>query len=239
MNQKNRLYLLLGLVSMLTLAFSFSSNTVKKISMIMVARSNKNGKTATIKSEIAYQVAGGKMVSHFTQPNNQYIINNAKGEVSIYDPAKNTVIQQVNYIFSTETTQFYYFLNNQKSDLGLRNMGFTNKATKFEKNLMISTWIAPAKLSKSIRSVELVHNGGNPIYTKYIDGEGKVMKKVYYYNFQKVGDIEFPLAVTQIDFFTAKDSVITKTSYSDVKINEAINNELINFTIPLNAKALK
>jgi hypothetical protein len=44
MNQKNRLYLLLGLVSMLTLAFSFSSNTVKKISMIMVARSNKNGK---------------------------------------------------------------------------------------------------------------------------------------------------------------------------------------------------
>jgi hypothetical protein len=106
MNQKNRLYLVLGLLSIMSLAFSFSSNTVKKISMIMVARSNKNGKTATIKSEIAYQVAGGKMVSHFTQPNNQYIINNAKGEVSIYDPAKNTVIQQVNYILVQKLRSF-------------------------------------------------------------------------------------------------------------------------------------
>jgi hypothetical protein len=52
MNQKNRLYLVLGLLSVMSLAFSFSANTVKKISMIMVARSNKNGKTATIKSEI-------------------------------------------------------------------------------------------------------------------------------------------------------------------------------------------
>lgn len=239
MSKKIPLFTVLSFIGLVSSALIVSSNSVKKISVNMVSRSSKSGKTATIKAEIGYQLAGGKMISHFTQPNDQYIINNSKGEVSIYDPAKNTVMQQVNYMFSTETTQFFYFLNNQKSDLGLRGMGFVNKATKFDKNLMISTWLAPSKLSKSIKQVELVHNGSNPIYTKYIDANGQVMKKVYYYNYQNIGDITFPLAITQIDFFTAKDSVISKTTYSDVKVNEAVSNNLLNFTIPNNAKVVK
>jgi len=205
----------------------------------MISRSVRAGKTVTVKADIFYQLAGGKMISHYSLPSNQYIINTSKGEISIYDPIKNTVIQQVNYLFSTETSQFYYFLNNQKADLGLRAMGFVNKNTKFEKNLMISTWAAPARLAKDIKSVELVHDGANPIYTKYIGGNGQVIKKMYYYNYQNFGGLDFPLTVTQIDYFSAKDSVIAKTTYADIKINEAVNSKLSDFTIPANAKVLK
>ena len=204
----------------------------------MVSRSVRAGKTITLKADLCYQLAGGKMISHYTKPFDQYILNSSKGEISIYDPAKNTVIQQVNYLFSTETTQFYYFLNNQKTDLGLRGMGFINKNTKFEKNLMISTWIAPARLAKEIQSVELVHNGANPIYTKYLGGNGQIIKKIYYYNYQNIGGLDFPMTVTQIDYFSAKDSVIARTAYSDVKVNEAVNSKLADFTIPTNAKAI-
>lgn len=226
------------LIVLLSASF-VSSNNVKKIGVTMLSRSVRAGKVATIKADICYQLAGGKMTSHYTQPYDQYIINTSKGEVSIYDPAKNTVIQQVNYLFSTETTQFYFFLNNQKADLGLRAMGFINKNTKFDKNLMISTWSAPARLAKDIKSVELVHDGANPIYTKYIGGNGQVIKKMYYYEYQNIGGIDFPLAVTQIDYFSKKDSVIIKTTYSNIKINEAVNNKLSDFTIPTNAKNLK
>jgi outer membrane lipoprotein-sorting protein len=238
MFKKSTLLVFLGVLLVLSSAFIISTN-VKKISATMVSRSTRAGKTVTLKADISYQLAGGKMVSHFTQPTNQYIINTSKGEISIYDPIKNTVIQQVNYLFSTETTQFFYFLNNQKADLGLRGMGFINKNTRFEKNLMISTWLAPTRLSKDVKQVELVHNGANPIYSKYIGGNGQVIKKMYYYNYQNVGGIDFPLAITQIDYFSAKDSVIAKTTYADIKTNEGVTNKLLEFTIPANAKVLK
>ena len=227
------------LTALASFALVCPTGNIKKMSVTMLARSVRDGKIVIQKADLYYQLAGGKMVSHYTKPFDQYVLNTAAGEVSIYDPAKNTVVQQVNYLFSTETTQFYYFLNNQKTDLGLRAMGFTNKNVKFDKNLMISTWIAPPRLAKEISSVELVHEGANPIYTKYVGGKGQTIKKMYYYNYQNIGGLDFPLAVTQIEYFSAKDSSVSKTAYSDIKINEAVNRKLSDFTIPANAKAIK
>ncbi|TAE38526.1 MAG: hypothetical protein EAZ70_09775 [Runella slithyformis] len=227
------------LTASLSLALVFATGNVKKMSVLMLSRSVRNGKIVTLKADLFYQMAGGKMVSHYTKPFEQYVLNTSEGEISIYDPVKNTVMQQVNYLYSTETTQFYYFLNNQKADLGLRAMGFINKSIKFEKNLMITTWIAPPRLAKEISLVELVHEGTNPIYTKYVNSKGQTIKKVYYYNYQNVGGLDFPLIVTQIDYFSAKDSSVSKTSYSDIKINEAVSRKLSDFTIPTNAKAIK
>jgi len=223
----------------ISLALVFPTGNIKKMSVTMLARSVRDGKIAIMKADLYYQLAGGKMVSHYTKPFDQYILNTSEGEVSVYDPAKNTVMQQVNYLYSTETTQFYYFLSNQKTDLGLRAMGFTNKNVKFEKNLMISTWIAPPRLAKEVSSVELVHEGTNPIYTKYVGGKGQTIKKIYYYNYQNISGLDFPLTVTQIDYFSAKDSAVSKTSYSDIKVNEAVSRKLSDFTIPTNAKAIK
>ena len=235
---KVTIFVITVLTLVLSSAFILSAGSIKKMSVSMLSRSVRAGKTVTLKADLCYQLAGGKMISHYTKPFDQYILNTSKGEISIYDPAKNTVIQQVNYLFSTETTQFYYFLNNQKTDLGLRGMGFINKNTKFEKNLMISTWIAPARLAKEISSVELVHDGANPIYTKYTGGNGQIIKKIYYYNYQNIAGLDFPMTVTQIDYFSAKDSVIAKTAYSDIKVNEAVNSKLSDFTIPTNARAI-
>ena len=241
MYSKKSFKIILSII-VITVSFSFVSSrftNVKRVSVSMISRSIRYGKTMTMRAEICYNLSGGKMVSHYSEPIEQYILNTSKGEISIYSPEKNTVQQQVNYLYSTETTQFYYFLNNQKTDLGLRGMGFINKNTKFEKDLMISTWLPPTRVAKQIKEIELVHQGLNPIYTKYIGAGGNVIKKIYYYQYQNVGGIDFPLAVTQIDYFSTKDSVISKTSYTDVKINEAVNSKLANFVIPSNAKTLK
>ena len=144
------------------LLFGFQGANVQKMSVLMTTRSTHSGKTSMLKAEIAYHISG-TMTSHFITPSEQYILNNAKGEVSVFNPQNNTVSQQVNYLFSTETTQFYYFLNNQKSDLGLKKMGFLNKNTRFENDMMITNWIAPAKIASQIKEIELVHKNGNPI----------------------------------------------------------------------------
>lgn len=203
----------------------------------MNTRSATGGKVSTVKAEICYHVSG-KMITHFTYPNEQYILNNAKGEISLYDPAKNTVLQKVNYLYSSETTQFYFFLNNQKADLGLKAMGFINKNTKFDKNIMITNWASPPRLANAVKEVMLVHNGANPIYTKYTAPNGSIIKKIYYYNFKNLEGTDFPQAVTQIEYLSEKDSVITKTTYDGIKINDLATSPLFDFKIPANAKVI-
>ena len=152
---------------------------------------------------------------------------------------KNTVLQQQNATYSTETTQFFYFLHNRKADLGLSSMGFSLSQTKFEDGLMISTWKSPTPMAKSIKRVELVHKGQNPIFMKYIDPSERTIKKVYYYEYTKLGSVDFPQTITQIDYVTARDSIITKTAYGALKINEQVTSTLLDFVIPANAKILK
>jgi outer membrane lipoprotein-sorting protein len=209
------------------------------ISATLNTRTIRAGKVVVMNGEIYYKIAGGKMISHYTEPFEQYIFNTAKGELKIYDPKKNTITQQVNFQFGTETTQLYYFFNKYKEDMGLRKMGFINKNSRYDNNLLVTTWQAPPKVEKDIKQVELVHKDGNPIYSKYIDGQNKVVKKIYYSDYQRIGNSDFPLSVTQIDYITAKDSAIVKTKYSDFKINENVNAKLANYNIPSNAKYVK
>lgn len=66
-----------------------------------------------------YYSSDGKMISHYTEPEPMVVMNNRKGDITIYSIRNNTVSRQNNFIFSTETNQLYYFLDNKKSDFGL------------------------------------------------------------------------------------------------------------------------
>ena len=211
--------------------------TITKISASFTSRSVREGKTVSIRAELCYATTG-RMVTHFSDPFQQYVINNSRGEISIYDPKKNTVIQQQNFTYGTETTQFYFFLNNKKEDLGLKQMGFIFKNIRSEKDLLISRWIAPMQFSKQLKELELVHRNGNPIYMKYVNGQDKTIKKVFYYNYQNLNGTDFPTAITQIDYI-ANDSIISKTSYTDIRVNEAANANLLDFKVPATAKTLR
>jgi outer membrane lipoprotein-sorting protein len=234
--KKILLFAAITILAIVSTGFSYFYN-VQKISVRMVTRTAQKGQTGTIMADV-YYLASGKMVTHFFDPKEYFVINNAKGEMSVYDPKKNTAMQQQNIMYSTETSQLYFFLQNKKSDLGLKSMGFSVTDTRFEQDLMITHWSPPLQAAKLLREVELVHKGPNPIYMKYVDKEGKNAKKIYYYNYTTLNGVDFPMAITQIDF-VASDSIITKTTYSDIKVNEAAEHPLFNYSIPANARTLK
>jgi outer membrane lipoprotein-sorting protein len=227
----------LGLSLLIFCSYGFKYFNFQKLSARMTTKAAQKGTTTTVKADVYYH-SSGKMITHFFYPVEMFMINNAKGEVSIYDPAKNTAKQQQHYAFSTETSQLYYFLQNKKSDLGMKALGFTVNSTRFEEDLMITKWLPPSALMNQIQEVELVHRGANPIYMKYVGKDGKNAKKVYYYNYTNLNGIDFPLAITQIDFTSAKDSVITKTSYSDIRINESASHAYFDYSIPPTAKII-
>ena len=204
----------------------------------MVTRKAEKGKTSSVKADMYYQTTGD-LVTHFVSPVEYILINNSKGDLKMYDPKKNTVLQQSNLMYSTQSTHFYYFLQNRQSDMGLKAIGFKLNDTKMEKGLLVTEWLPPMDAVASLSKVKLVHEGQEPIFMSYIGTNGKPVKNIYYYKYQQLGSVNFPTAVTSINYFTKGDSTIEKTTYSDFKLNEAANSSYFTFKVPANAKALK
>lgn len=207
----------------------------QKVSMDMLTRSTQKGLVNTLKASV-YYTSEGKMASYYSEPQPMLVSNNAKGEILVYDFKKNSVTQKQNFMMSTETNQLFYFLENNKNDLGLAKMGFSLKETKFEDGLRITVWQPPMPLMKDIQKVELAHDKANPVFLGYFDKKGKAINKVFFYSYQSVAGIQFPTSVTQITYTTEKDSVISKTLYSNFKVDKDVDEQYLNFKVPANAK---
>ncbi|MEQ8927019.1 MAG: hypothetical protein RLO81_14465 [Fulvivirga sp.] len=230
-------YIISGLLLIFSTAASFCQyNNFKNVSLEMETETAKGGYVSNVLAKIVYG-NDGSMVSFYKSPKEYIVFNNAKGEIKIYDPQKNTVLQQQNYFYSTETSQFYFFLNNKKSDLGLNQMGFTQSNVKFEEGLMITEWLPPTQMATQVSKVELVHENGDPIYIAYFDNENNVSTKSFYYNYVDLAPrLNFPSSITQINYTTPTDSTITRTTYSNIKLDRPENLESLNFKIPNDAK---
>ena len=212
---------------------------VSQVSMKMTARILKDGKSITATGELYYKVTGGGMVTRFLTPSEYLVMTNSNGEFSIYNNKDNTVTQAQGRDYSSENSFIYYFLRNKTQDMGLGSSGFQLKDTKFEDNLMITTWNPPAELAGSMTRAELVQENYRPIFMGFYNDKGKPIQKVYYSKYEKVGDYSVPMSITEFQYLAKGDSIITKRVYSDVKINDQVNSQWLNFRIPNNAKVIK
>jgi outer membrane lipoprotein-sorting protein len=225
------------LLSLLSLSGSFSSAPfiVERISASIVTRQAQQGKSVTLKGDIYYQ-RNGNMVTHFTYPMEYIVVANRLGETKVYDPAKNTVMQYQNFLFSTQSSQFYYFFSGKISDMGLTNIGYVQDKTYNDNNLLVTEWkLKTASKKALIQRIKIVYDGQKPVYMHYQDGAGKIFRKVFYYNYQMLDSYSFPATTTEITY-DKKDSTVSKTNYMDFKLNERTDGAYFNYTIPANAK---
>lgn len=224
-------------VSLALLAGSFRPGPVdiERISASMTSRQVQQGKSVTLKGDIYYQ-RNGNMVTHFTYPREYMVVANRLGETKIYDPVKNTVLQYQNFLFSTESSQFYYFFTGRIADMGLTHAGYVQDKTYNEGTMLVTEWKLKTPNKKaSIQRVKVVYDGQKPIYMHYQDASAKVFRKVYYYNYQMLEAYFFPTTTTEI-VYDKGDSVVSKTNYTDFKLNGQTTGAWFNFTIPANAK---
>ncbi len=227
-------------VFLVLMLFSFktANDNFEQISMTMLSKKSVKGKLVVTNADVFYNIEG-KMVTHVLTPIETIVINNSKGDLSIYNPKENSVYKDFNYMQSTETSTLYYFLKDKNNELGLRSLGFTLKGTKFENGYMITTWMPSTNYMKLFSSVELVYQQGKPIFTKFINNKNQVIKRSYYYNYTKVFNINFPSSITNINYFENGDSTVEKTVFSNIKVNGNANSSYFNYTIPANAKLIK
>jgi len=184
--------------TILSVFYAFTLQTdFDKFSVEIETRKIASGKKVTVTGSIFYDKSG-RMVTHIFSPNEVVVINNQKGDLTIYNPRENVVSQQFNYSYSSETTSLYYFLKDKSNQLGLKSLGFSLAKSRYDGDYLITTWMPPQELMKSFKEAELVYKNNIPVYLKFINHKNKPIKKAYYYNFKKVFNANFPQAITQI-----------------------------------------
>ncbi|MEO6915987.1 MAG: hypothetical protein ABI151_10340 [Chitinophagaceae bacterium] len=219
-------------------AFRNKVAALDKISALMISRQVQGGKSITVKANIYYQ-RNGNMVTHFTYPRQYFVIANKSGEVKMYDPVRNSVILYQNFLFGTQSSQFYYFFSGKSSDMGLSDIGYVQTSIKPEKNLLVSLWKLKVPDKKSaIQVVKLVYQGANPVYMHYEDAAGKIIRKVFYANYSQLGNTAFPSTSTEI-VYADGDSTVSKTNFSEFKFNQEAAGQYFDFQVPANAKIEK
>lgn len=208
---------------------------IQKLTAAITTKQVNKGKSTTVKANL-YYTTGGKLVTHFTQPREYVLLTNSKGEYKIYDPQTNTVEQNQNEAFSTDITYFGHFLNNRTTDMGLRNLGFTLYNTRFETNATVTEWKPMLVDGDTPVVVELVHENNIPIFLGYKELSGKYLRKVFFYNYQKVQQANLPATITDINYFANGDSIVSRTQYANILVNEQAKGSYFDFQIPANAK---
>ena len=203
----------------------------------MRVRTAQEGYTSLTEADLYYDL-NGRMVSFYSKPREYVLITNNKGAMQVYDPASHTVYQDRNPTYSTENSQMYFFLQHQRYDLGLSTLGFTNVNTYFDDGLMITEWAPPTQASDKISQVKLVHEQARPIYLEYKGTSDEVIKKTYFYGYQTVGNREFPTSITQIDYFEDRDSLLTKTEFTDFVLDAGVAADKLNYQIPADARLI-
>ncbi len=210
----------------------------QRITLDMEQKILQNKQVTVSKARIYYQ-ANGDMVTHTSYPKEVMMVNNRKGSLSVYNPETHTVTLIENFMYSTENSQFYFFLQNKKSDMGLKNMGFHLQDTQMQGDKIITWWGAPSAMRKVLKRIMLVHEAGNPVYMKYIGNNYEEVKKVYYYNYFKEEGISFPTTITQFDYLPTGDSIITRTVYSNFQLNDEVQSDMFDYQIPADAQLVE
>jgi outer membrane lipoprotein-sorting protein len=227
---------------MAMLAFSsykLQQQKLDKISLDLISKTLYQGKSVSLKSEVFYKSVGATMVTQFTSPKEKIVITNGNGEYKEYDFKNNTVTLLQGIDLSSKNSLFYSFLSGSIGDMGLKSLGYKLINTKVEQKMVITTWVPEGENSVKTKKAEIVHENYLPIYLAFYDINDKPMHKSFYSNFQQVGSVKMPFTITEFEYLSPTDSVITKRIYSNLKTNAQVDDNYLNYKVPANAQVIR
>jgi outer membrane lipoprotein-sorting protein len=54
-----------------------------------------------------------------------------------------------------------------------------------------------------------------------------------------VGSVKMPFTITEFEYLSPTDSIITKRTYSNLKTNAQVDDKYLNFKVPTDAKVIR
>ena len=219
-----------------------AQNNIKKISTEMEVRTIFGGQSVLTKGIVCIDLNTQKTVTKINYPISIVTIQEKSGDIFTYEPIKNVVAQRKSGVITSSENVLKNFLTQTQNDLGLKEKGFKLINSKFNKGLVILTYEPPVIMAQKISYVELVTQNNSPIYIANFDQKKKLINKTYYTKYQKMHGSSLPMQIINFQYTYSdknkKDSVVTKTLFSAIKINNNIEESIMNFKIPSNAKVV-
>ena len=224
---------------LLILLSGFALFSPERVMLRMESRQLQGGKVATVEARLFYEAYDGRLITMFYRPAGQVMVTNRHGELTIYDEEDNSVYRTQSVEYSSENNLVYYFLSGRTQDRGLREMGFSNSRADFEDGLMITRWDPPSSLNHLFSYIELVHDDYMPVYAGYYDAGGKLVKKVYYDDYEIFSDLILPRSITEFNYLASGDSIVSRVRLSEIRMNRQAESSWFDFKVPDDARIVE
>lgn len=205
----------------------------------MLARTLQGKQYVKVNSTLYFDIVKQTMVTHAISPIEQVAINYVNGDMKVYNPKQNNYISVNNMDLSSKNSFLYNFIYGSTGDLGLKQNGYKIIETKKDKDgILVTTWAPIEKRSKGILKIVLAQEKNLPIFMSFTNEKKFTSLKIYYDNYIRVSSIMLPSTMTEIEFTSKTDSIITQRNFSDFKTNAACDKTYINYCIPSTAKRI-
>ena len=190
------------------------------------------GKKMTTERNI-YLNADGTMVCVQQRPAYSISQTNTLGEMRIYTPKDNTIIAIDNKEMASSKNIVAMFASGAYMDMALPLYGYTQSEVRSEEGLLIKTYTPDS--AGVIAKVELVFQNHLPICMVYYNGKGQSMRKLYFSRYE-YGRIPMPMRVTEVEYTSPTDSLVTLSTYSNLLFGEEATSEMFDWQPPADAK---
>ena len=220
------------ILPLLLLLAALPAGAQRKVSADVEVKTVNNGKLASVTKSV-YCTNNGRLVTLFRTPLTYYVVSNAKGEVQVYRPDTNEILPQTDKSLSSNTELVSMFMQGRIDDLGLGFFGYKVTATTRDDGYIKKTFTSA---DTQLPVVDIVYEDYLPIYCEYTAPDGKLLNKKYLSDYQRFGRFILPCRMTDIAYGDKRDSSVTRTIYSNVRID--VDDPAFDFTVPADAKPM-
>lgn len=218
------------------LIISASAAAQQRVAADVEEKTVLDGRVITMTRQIFCQ-RSGEVASVVERPVPTYTFTNLQGEFKAYFPLSNEVYSDRKDDYSTKDDLFYLFLSGKADDMGLSSYGYRLTASETTDDGLLKRTYVPEKAGQGVSKVEIVLENYLPIYVGYFDGKGRLVSKTYLSSYTRYPTIALPKRVTSIAYTAKRDSTVTRTVYSNIKIDG--NEPMFRYQIPADARVRK
>jgi hypothetical protein len=223
------------LITVLTFV-SITAAAQRRVAAEVEVKTLYSGKVTTVESKV-FCSSSGRLVQVFESPTLYYTITNPDGEFKMYVPGTNEVYSERREDYSDRDDLLYLFLSGRGDDLGLGLYGYKLSSTTREDGGLVKRTYLPTVPGKGVSKVELVQEIFLPIYLAYYNDGGEVVSRLYLSSYERFSNLMLPLRMTSVQYTSKRDSSLTRTIYSNVKVDG--QDPMFDFQVPSGAKPVK
>jgi hypothetical protein len=151
---------------------------------------------------------------------------------TIYQIRSNNIFASQKTYSLVELSVFHLALTGSLSDFGLGKTGYKLDTVKNDKGLVLSSWSPPVNKS-NLGRILLSTKEKQLFGIVFLDTKDKIIAKHFFRDYTNIKGFEFPTEVLIVTYQDDRE-VYHLTKYSNIAVEETINDEYYNFKIPSN-----